>query len=451
MKNTSLHSVLTQQHHDLGGKAAVISGATTLMYGDWWLCDPIFSGKSILLYFSDAASLAKALIAFDGVAKAICPLSNEIREGDLEHILSLHSFDYAVTNVSGSKQSIFSKKGIVPISLPDIGILKKSNSGGSKLTKWLVPTSGTTSKPKLVEHTLHSLANSALKSENGAEGNEVWALFYDPTRYAGYQVLFKALLKGSTLISPGLNDPISERVQVCIDNNVTHISATATLWRKILMSPGAENIPLKNIVLGGEAADQPTLNALRAKYPKAKIIHVYASTEAGVAMSVSDGLAGFPIEYTEEQSAGTKLKIVNDRLYINSKAAGSSYIGERELFDSDGWVDTGDLVRLEEGRFFVIGRANGVINVGGDKILPERVRHLLLEHPKVSDAHIYGKKNPFTGMLLVADVKLARGADPKTIPNELKEFVRHQLSATHEPKIINIVDDIATNSTGKVT
>ena len=89
--------------------------------------------------------------------------------------------------------------------------------------------------------------------------------------------------------------------------------------------------------------------------------------------------------------------------------------------------------------------------LGGDKIVPERVRHLLLEHPKVVDAHIYGKKNPFTGMLLVADVKLASGVAPKTIQNELKEFVRSHLPATHEPKFINIVDDIATNSTGKVT
>ena len=143
--------------------------------------------------------------------------------------------------------------------------------------------------------------------------------------------------------------------------------------------------------------------------------------------------------------------IVNDRLYIKSKAEASSYIGESELSDSDGWVDTGDLVRVEQGRFFVIGRANGVINVGGDKIVPERVRHLLLEHPKVVDAHIYGKKNPFTGMLLVADVKLASGVAPKTLQNELKEFVRNHLPATHEPKLINILDDIGTNSTEKVT
>ena len=104
----------------------------------------------------------------------------------------------------------------MPVSLTNFGIKEKSNAESSKLTKWLVPISGTIPKPKFFEHTLHSLANSALKSKNGAKSNEVWALFYDPTRYAGYQVLFKALLQGSTLIAPALNDPISERVQVCI-------------------------------------------------------------------------------------------------------------------------------------------------------------------------------------------------------------------------------------------
>ena len=48
--------------------------------------------------------------------------------------------------------------------------------------------------------------------------------------------------------------------------------------------------------LSGEVADQAVLDNLRAAYPHARIAHAFASTEAGVAFDVNDGLAGFPAE-----------------------------------------------------------------------------------------------------------------------------------------------------------
>ena len=216
------------------------------------------------------------------------------------------------------------------------------------------------------------------------------------------------------------------------------------------MCPTAQNIPLRHIILGGEAADQPTLNALKKKYPKAKLTHVYASTEAGVAMSVSDGMAGFPISFTDSSNSKAQVKIENKRLFVKSKSSAYAYIGKTKLNDVDGWIDTGDLVLVDGNRFFVIGRASGIVNVGGDKVVPEKVRQLLLQHPKVVDAHVYGKKNPFTGMLLAADVQLTAGSEPKNAQEELQVFIRSKLPKTHEPKIIHLVEDIKTNSTGKV-
>ena len=50
------------------------------------------------------------------------------------------------------------------------------------------------------------------------------------------------------------------------------------------------------------------LNALRKSFPMARITHTYASTEAGLGISVSDGLAGFPVRFLESSKGSVDLK-----------------------------------------------------------------------------------------------------------------------------------------------
>ena len=62
-------------------------------------------------------------------------------------------------------------------------------------------------------------------------------------------------------------------------------------------APAIRNISPRYVRLSGEIADQAILDGLRAVFPQAGIGHAYASTEAGVAFDVNDGLAGFPAAY----------------------------------------------------------------------------------------------------------------------------------------------------------
>ncbi len=69
-----------------------------------------------------------------------------------------------------------------------------------------------------------------------------------------------------------------------------------------LMSPAIRKISPRYVRLSGEIADQAVLDSLRRAFPQASIGHAYASTEAGVAFEVSDGLAGFPAAYLERST-----------------------------------------------------------------------------------------------------------------------------------------------------
>ena len=202
---------------------------------------------------------------------------------------------------------------------------KKKINPSNQNSTWLVPTSGTTSLPKLVSHTLGSLGASSLRLRKISEQNKIWGQFYDFTRYAGYQVLLNSLLNGHTLVTSSLKDPIHERVKRCAEECVTHISATPSQWRKILMTGGvAKRIPLEQIVLGGEAADQQILSALSSFYPEAKITHTYASTEAGLGLSVSDRLAGFPTRFFDNSEGLSEISVRSGRLFLRTTSIGVS-------------------------------------------------------------------------------------------------------------------------------
>jgi len=70
--------------------------------------------------------------------------------------------------------------------------------------------------------------------------------------------------------------------------------------------------------LSGEIADQAILDHLRAAYPHADVAHAFASTEAGVAFDVGDGLAGFPASLIDEPRAGVEMRVEDGSLRIRS-------------------------------------------------------------------------------------------------------------------------------------
>jgi acyl-CoA synthetase (AMP-forming)/AMP-acid ligase II len=158
-------------------------------------------------------------------------------------------------------------------------------------TEWVLLTSGSTGLPKLVVHTLASLTG-AIGSGNAQAGHVIWPTFYDIRRYGGLQIFLRALLTRASLVLSCSDEPTPEFLLRAGALNVTHISGTPSHWRRALMSPSASGIAPQYVRLSGEVADQTILDHLRSFYPEAVVSHAFASTEAGVAFEVRDGLAG---------------------------------------------------------------------------------------------------------------------------------------------------------------
>jgi acyl-CoA synthetase (AMP-forming)/AMP-acid ligase II len=213
----------------------------------------------------------------------------------------------------------------------------------------------------------------------------VWSTFYDIRRYGGLQIYLRAVLSGSPLVLSSAGEPMHDFLARAGAARVTHISGTPSHWRRALMSGDTALISPEYVRLSGEVADQTVLDNLRAAYPQARIAHAFASTEAGVAFDINDGLAGFPEELIGKSGSAIAMKVQDGTLWIRSQRNATRYLGgaQAPIAGDEGYVDTGDLVELSNGRFYFRGRKGGIINVGGLKVYPEEVESVLNADPRV--------------------------------------------------------------------
>lgn len=333
----------------------------------------------------------------------------------------------------------------------EVNPISTNNQKKDIITQWIIPTSGTTNIPKLVAHTFESLTRTAKRNIDLGERYR-WGLVFDIYRFSGIQVFLQSILAGSTLIVTESSQSMSEILDTLIQNKCNALSATPSFWRKVLMSPEADNLNPERITLGGEIADENTLQALSKKFLNAKISHIYASTEVGVGFSVTDGHEGFPKEYLNGGLDTIKMKIDNGGLlWIAPGNQAQSYLSQSNMYGEDGYINTGDIVELRDDRIYFLGRDSGAINVGGNKVQPEEVESKLMSLELITAAYVYSIKNSMMGSLVCADVVLSDNSlDKKEAKAVILKYCRESLDGFKVPAILKFVDELKTTQSGKL-
>jgi len=296
-------------------------------------------------------------------------------------------------------------------------------------------TSGTTGTPKSVSHTFSSITRNIKISQNHSE--DIWGFAYNPTHMAGVQVFFQAFLNKNTIIRlfQIQNDEIVKRIR---NFGVTHISATSTFYKLLLpIKPPIANV--KQITFGGEKIDKVTKNNLETAFPYARILNIYASTEAGTLLTSKNDV------FTVREEIKDFIKIEGNELFIHSKLLGKS-----DSIQSVGdWYPTGDMVEMISEKplcFRFMHRKGETINVGGYNINPIEVEEVLMSYEGITDAYVYGKKNRITGNIIMADI-ICKNHDLVMV--DLYKYLRSCLQEFKIPRIINMVDEIQKTNTGK--
>ena len=113
----------------------------------------------------------------------------------------------------------------------------------------------------------------------------------------------------------------------------------------------------------------------------------------------------------------------------------------------DGWFRTGDIGAIDnDGYLALTGRIKDLINRGGEKISPAEVEAVLLEHPAIAEAAVFGVPDRKYGEEISAAVVLRGAASAQ----ELQAFCKTRLADFEVPKLIHLVSAIPKNAMGKV-
>jgi acyl-coenzyme A synthetase/AMP-(fatty) acid ligase len=310
-------------------------------------------------------------------------------------------------------------------------------------------SSGTTGTPKAILHTWENLARRVRVSPD-LEGM-CWLTSHSVPTFAGLQVLLHVLSNGGTLVTPP-QDP-GAAAALARQAGVTHVSGTPSFYRLLLARASAADLralSLQQITLGGEAADQTVLDALKATFPGARVTQIYASTEMGACFAVHDGLAGLPVEYLDSERGGVRLRIVGGELHVGSPGAMLGYLGDGSTRPPGGLFATGDMVEVRGDRVRFVGRRGSGLNVGGRKADPEEIEAVVREVPGVVAARVSGSPSSLLGQLVRAEVVLGAGVDPAAARHRILAHCRESLRPHMVPRRLEFVQELAGTAGGKL-
>ena len=336
---------------------------------------------------------------------------------------------------------------------PDLAVYRlHGEAGPSGQSTITILTSGSTGKPKAVRHSWAGLMRPVRQTVKHSAAR--WLLTYRPHLYAGFQVVLQCFANCGTLVIP---DPSADPLQVVrlmLSAGVQYVSATPSYWKRILVLCSREQlreIPLLQLTLGGEIVDQTLLDELKRTFSRARIVHIYATTELGRCFSVTDGVAGFPATYLDGISGdGVCLKVHDGELLVRSANAMLRYDA---LFsgqsDSKEWVETGDLVEMSGGRIHFVGRKGDIVNVGGQKVHPFEIERVIRVIPGVADARVFGRRSSLMGQVVACEVVPDKGQDPNALKEAVTQACRSRLSPAQQPRFVQMVTHIDLSGAGK--
>jgi O-succinylbenzoic acid--CoA ligase len=220
------------------------------------------------------------------------------------------------------------------------------------------------------------------------------------------------------------------------------VSLVPTQVRHLLDEPGGRDAlaGFRAILLGGAAV--PAGLRAEAAAAGARVITTYGMSET-CGGCVYDG------EPLDGVSAGIG---PDGRIRLAGPVLFSAYRGRPDLTAAAleaGWFVTSDVGEVDgSGRLTVRGRADGMINTGGEKVSADEVASVLEDCPGVREAVVVGRPDPEWGELVTAIVVPADPAAPPGL-DVLRGFARGRLPDYAAPRAVVVVPAVPLLPSGK--
>ncbi|MGI9513720.1 MAG: amino acid adenylation domain-containing protein [Anderseniella sp.] len=334
---------------------------------------------------------------------------------------------------------------------------------------FVLPTSGTTSRPKTVPLTHANICysgNSVVQSVALTRHDRLLNVLPFHHAHGLISGLFSVLVSTSGIIcAPGF---VAARFLGWLEDfKPTWITGVPTIHQAILKEAQSSDVDTANTSLrlirsASSSLPGNIFEALEKQFG-VPVIEGYGMTEAASQIA-SNPMPPLPRKIgSVGVAAGPELAIFD----ADGNALGAGQTGEivmrgpnvtaGYLSDDaanaagfyDSWMRTGDLGYLDsDGYLFIVGRIKEIINRGGQKIAPREVEEVLIEHPVIAEVAAF----PTAHANLGEDVGVAIVLKPDAgmTNRELRRFAAQKLASHKIPRKIYVVPEIPRQATGKI-
>ncbi|OBH17595.1 long-chain fatty acid--CoA ligase [Mycolicibacter terrae] len=334
-------------------------------------------------------------------------------------------------------------------------------------TAALFYTSGTTGRPKGVPTTHEAFVTNAenmmrAMGQSRQLGEELRTLISVPLFHVtgcNSQLLVAAYTGGAAVIMPALNLP--ELLTTVPAQKISSLITVPAIYALLLRHPGFAGVDVSGVrwVGYGGAPTAPALvRALRDAFGAATVFNGYGMTETASLMTVlpdSDAVAhadsvGYAVPSGDIGVAPLGDDPTTGELVVRGANVMRGYWNRPDATAAtiiDGWLHTGDVVRVDDaGRVHIIDRLKDIIIRGGENISSVEVEAALLSAPGVADACVLAVPDDVMGekvgaVLYGDDVDVAAVLD----------HCRSQLADFKVPQYITVVaEELPRTASGKL-
>ncbi|MBS1848755.1 MAG: AMP-binding protein [Actinobacteria bacterium] len=346
-----------------------------------------------------------------------------------------------------------------PASLPEVEIDALTPAG-------ILFTSGTTSRPKAVVHTHGNALWAARQGPVNVDmGPDDVYLIYLPFFHVNAQSwsIWTTLGVGGTVVlQPKFS--ASRFWEVIAKHSVTHLSLIPFVFKAVADQP----IPDHPVRVGAFGLVMPVLE----DWLKMRVTASWGMTETVTHATTTRPHEHYPDMSMGKPTPGYEFAIVDPD---SGELVADGDIGELwvrgtrgiqlflEYFDNpeanaaafteDGWLRTGDLVRMgEEGNFFYCDRDKDALKVGGENVSAREVEDAIRQVPGLDDVAVVAKTHDMLDMVPVAFVirgAFAEGTDAE-LAARIIDHCAGNLSAFKVPRAVYFVDAFPEATIGKV-
>lgn len=339
---------------------------------------------------------------------------------------------------------------------------------------WLFYTSGTTGRPKgavLTHGNLTFVAVSWCADLHCLQPEDVVLHCAPLSHGAGFHAL-AAVARGAENVVLARSDP-PVVLEAIARHRVTATWMVPTQIRLLLDSADlatADLASLASVVYGGspmyrsdlvEALERigPVFCQLYAQGESPMTVtylrreeHRPGRADADVLSSAGVARTGMEVRIADSADAAVPVGEPGE-IQVRGPAVMAGYWGRPD--DSaealrGGWLHTGDVGRADErGYVYVLDRIKDLIISGGSNVYAREVEDVLLRHPRVQDAAVFGAPDRLWGEAVTAVVVGAAG--PGALDeDDLRAFCREHLADYMRPKRLHVADQLPRNPYGKV-